>query len=125
MACFFFKSRSFIPEILHDDSDDDLEIITRMLEEEGSTSHCGGTQSRRHIMGNRLQGHERLMLDYFAESPIYPPRLFRRRFRTRRPLFFVLYPRLKITSHTTSKKEMQLEYLDFLPFKRLPPHSGC
>ncbi|XP_062177144.1 uncharacterized protein LOC133882057 [Alnus glutinosa] len=87
MARFFFKSRSFLPKILHDDSDDDLEIIARALEEEGLTSHRGGTKRRRHIVRNRLQGHERLVLDYFAESPIYPPRLFRRRFHMRRPLF--------------------------------------
>ncbi|KAF8402555.1 hypothetical protein HHK36_010641 [Tetracentron sinense] len=72
--------------MLHDDSDDDLEIITGAMEE-GSTSHHGGTQCRRSIMRNQLQGHERLMLDYFVESPVYPPRLFRRRFRMRCPLF--------------------------------------
>jgi hypothetical protein len=76
MARFFFKSHSFLSKILHNDSDDDLEIITRVLEEEGSTSHRGGTQRRRHIVRNRLQGHERLVLDYFTESPIYPSRLF-------------------------------------------------
>ncbi|KAF8364697.1 hypothetical protein HHK36_033377 [Tetracentron sinense] len=72
--------------MLRDDFDDDLEIITGAMEG-GSTSHCGGTQRRRSIMRNRLQAHKRLMLDYFVESPVYPPRLFRRRFRMRCPLF--------------------------------------
>ena len=32
------------------------------------------------IQPNRVQGNERLYHDYFAEMPIYPPHLFRRRF---------------------------------------------
>jgi hypothetical protein len=57
------------------------------MEEEGSTSHRGGTQCRRNIMRNQLQGQERLMLDYFAESLIYPPKLFWKKFRMRHHLF--------------------------------------
>jgi hypothetical protein len=34
MARFFFKSRSFLPKILREDSDDDLEIIMGAMEEE-------------------------------------------------------------------------------------------
>lgn len=41
MALFFFKSHYFLPKILHDDSDDNLEIIMGAIEKEGSTSHCG------------------------------------------------------------------------------------
>jgi hypothetical protein len=86
MARFFFQSPSFLPKMLRDDSDDDLEIITGGMEE-GSTSHRNGTHCRRSIRRDRLQGCERLRLDYFAASPVYPDRLFRRRFRMRRPLF--------------------------------------
>ncbi|XP_042939463.1 uncharacterized protein LOC122274491 [Carya illinoinensis] len=35
----------------------------------------------------RRMGHERLFRDYFAENPVYPSNLFRRRFRMSRPLF--------------------------------------
>jgi hypothetical protein len=34
-----------------------------------------------------LQAHNGLFLDYFAESPLYPPKMFRMRFRKRLPLF--------------------------------------
>ncbi|XP_028058336.1 uncharacterized protein LOC114262181 [Camellia sinensis] len=34
-----------------------------------------------------LNSHERLFLDYFAESPVYPPELCRKRFRMKRSLF--------------------------------------
>ena len=40
------------------------------------------------IQRNRVQGNERLYHDYFAEMPVYPPHLFRRRFRMNRHLFF-------------------------------------
>jgi hypothetical protein len=121
---FFFQSPYFIPKMFRDDSDDDLEIITGGMEE-GSTSHRNGTHYRRSIRRDRLQGCERLMLDYFAASPVYLDRLFRRRFRMRRPLFFVLYLRLKITNNSLSKEEMQLEHLILLLVKRLPLQSGC
>ncbi|XP_076953167.1 uncharacterized protein LOC143627166 [Bidens hawaiensis] len=42
---------------------------------------------RKFIRRNRIQGHERLYRDYFAEDPVYPSNLFRRRFCMRRPLF--------------------------------------
>jgi hypothetical protein len=75
MARFFFKSRSFLPKILRDDFDDDLEIITSGMEE-GLTSHRSGTHCRRSIRRDRLQRCERLRLDYFTASPVHPDRLF-------------------------------------------------
>ncbi|KAM6542923.1 hypothetical protein CsatB_007370 [Cannabis sativa] len=39
------------------------------------------------IRRNSLEGHKRLFQDYFAESPTYPPNIFRRRFRMERHLF--------------------------------------
>ena len=42
---------------------------------------------RRYIERDRLAGHKRLYLDYFADTPVYPPNLFRRRFRMSRSLF--------------------------------------
>ena len=31
---------------------------------------------RRYIERDRLAGHKRLYLDYFADTPVYPPNLF-------------------------------------------------
>ena len=43
---------------------------------------------RRHsIRCNHLIGYERLFLNYFAPTPIYPPALFRRRFQMKRSFF--------------------------------------
>ncbi|KAL0002630.1 hypothetical protein SO802_016411 [Lithocarpus litseifolius] len=42
---------------------------------------------RRYIERDRLIGHKRLYLDYFANTPVYPPNLFRRRFQMSRSLF--------------------------------------
>ena len=83
--------RSLLRKLLLDDSDDD-EIIKRVLM--GSTSQ---RKRRRFIRRNHLAGNERLFLDYFAESPVYPPNLFRRRFRMSCSLF--LYILSKVEAH--------------------------
>ena len=73
--------RSLFRKLLFDDSDED-EIINRCVN--SSTSQ---RKHRRYIRRNHLAGNERLYLDYFAELPIYPPNLYRRRFRMSRSLF--------------------------------------
>ncbi|CAL5370078.1 unnamed protein product [Camellia sinensis] len=76
------------------ESDDDLEMLKAVTMDEelldseiGSSSHRGSVRSRKVIHRDLIQGHERLFLDYFVESPVYPPELFRRRFRMKRSLF--------------------------------------
>ena len=71
-------AHSWFCKLLLNDSDDD-EMIIKYLMEEGSSSQCNIVQCR-YIEHDRLQGHERLFLDYFAESPVYTPNLFQRRF---------------------------------------------
>ena len=65
--------RSFFRELLDDDSNED-EIIIKLLT--GSTSQ---RKRRWYIDRNHLAGHKRLYDDYFAEKPVYPPKLFRMR----------------------------------------------
>ena len=72
---------SFFHELLDDDLDED-KIIIKLL-----TSLTSQRKRRRYIDRNHLAGHKRLYDDYFAEEPVYPPKLFRRRFRMRRSLF--------------------------------------
>nr|XP_023889926.1 uncharacterized protein LOC112001981 [Quercus suber] len=72
---------SRLRKLLLDDSDED-EIMRQVLK--GSTSQ---RKRRRYIERDRLAVHKRLYLDYFADTPIYPPNLFRRRFRMSRSLF--------------------------------------
>ncbi|XP_030970177.1 uncharacterized protein LOC115990490 [Quercus lobata] len=68
-------------KFLLDDSDED-EIIEELVMEASQPK-----RHRRSIQRNHLVGHERLFLDYFAPTPIYPSALFRRRFRMKRSLF--------------------------------------
>ncbi|XP_030931209.1 uncharacterized protein LOC115957123 [Quercus lobata] len=70
-----------IRKFLLDDSDED-EIIEELVMEASQPK-----RRRRSIQRNHLVGHERLFLDYFALTPVYPPTLFRRRFRMKRSLF--------------------------------------
>ena len=39
----------------------------------GSSSRRGSVRGRKVIHRDHIQGHDRLFLDYFAESPVYPP----------------------------------------------------
>ena len=75
MGCSLFK------QLLFDDSDED-EIMRRVLK--GSTVR---RKRHRYIERDRLAGHKRLYLDYFADTPIYPSNLFWRRFRMSWSLF--------------------------------------
>ena len=50
---------------------------------------------RHYIRRNHLTSHERLFLDYFAPMPIYPPALFRRRFRMKHSLFLHIQSKVK------------------------------
>ena len=72
---------SFFRELLDDDSNED-EIIIKLLVSETSQRKC-----HRYIDRNHLTGHKQLYDDYFAEKPVYPPKVFRRRFQMRRSLF--------------------------------------
>jgi hypothetical protein len=79
-------------------SDDELEIIStfamikeRLDGEGGSRSRRVSGRRRNTIWRNSLQGQENLFRDYFAESAVYPPNKFRRRFRMRRDLFMRIH----------------------------------
>uniref|UniRef100_A0A2N9FXF3 DDE Tnp4 domain-containing protein n=1 Tax=Fagus sylvatica TaxID=28930 RepID=A0A2N9FXF3_FAGSY len=83
--------------LLESDSDDEMEILSifameeeRLKKEQASTSRRGSIVGRKVIKRDYLQGEERLFHDYFSDNPVFPPHLFRRRFRMSRPLFFRL-----------------------------------
>jgi hypothetical protein len=88
-----------LDDLLHESSsDDELEIISafaiakeRLENERGSISRRGSSRRRKAIFRNSLQGEENILRDYFAASPVYPPRKFRRRFRMRRELFLRIH----------------------------------
>ncbi|GLT72463.1 hypothetical protein SLA2020_443970 [Shorea laevis] len=69
----------------------------RLRDERGSTSRLGSVQRRRmFIRRNTIEGHQRLLTDYFSESPVYPPKKFRRRFRMRRSLFLRIQAAIEV-----------------------------
>ncbi|XP_024012322.1 putative nuclease HARBI1 [Eutrema salsugineum] len=51
-------------------------------------------KKRAYIDRAREEGHIRLWNDYFSEEAIYPPHLFRRRFRMNKPLFLRIVEKL-------------------------------
>ncbi|KAK9996092.1 hypothetical protein SO802_020778 [Lithocarpus litseifolius] len=82
--------RSLFKQLLFDDLDED-EIMRRILK--GSTSR---RKHRRYIERDRLADHKRLYLDYFSDTPVYPPNLFRRRFRMSQSLFLRIQSKVEI-----------------------------
>ena len=82
--------------LFDDDSDDEFQLLAiAVIEEEEEMANEGRTSGRRGsipghavIQRDRVAGNDRLYRDYFAETPTFSPRLFRRRFRMNRPLFF-------------------------------------
>jgi hypothetical protein len=88
--------------LLESDSDDEMEILSifameeeRLKSEWASSSRRGSIVGRKVIKRDYLQGEERLFHDYFSNNPVFPPHLFRRRFRMSRPLFFGLQSALE------------------------------
>ena len=72
---------SLFHKLLFDDLDED-DIMRQLLK--GSTLQ---RKSRQYSRRNHMAGHKRLYLDYFANSLVYPPNLFQRRFQMNRSLF--------------------------------------
>ncbi|XP_028087930.1 uncharacterized protein LOC114288611 [Camellia sinensis] len=75
-------------------SDNDLEMFKAVTMDEelldsemGSSSRRGSVRGYKVIHRDHIQDHEKLFLNYFAKSLIYPPGLFRRRFQMKRSLF--------------------------------------
>ncbi|EHS62962.1 uncharacterized protein PGTG_21332 [Puccinia graminis f. sp. tritici CRL 75-36-700-3] len=65
------------------DEDDDIiaslqTSIALIMKTQEKKKHGGSTPGRREIHWNRLEGHQQLYNDYFAEDAIYPDYLFRR-----------------------------------------------
>ena len=91
-------SAPFDEPLFDSSSDDELELTLvvaiaeeRLNNERGSTLHCGSVHGRIFISRDILQGHDRLFHDYFAETPVYSPNLFRRRFRMNHSLFLRIH----------------------------------
>ncbi|XP_023873079.2 uncharacterized protein LOC111985658 [Quercus suber] len=77
-----------VRKFLFDNSDED-EIIEELVMKTSQPK-------RRHsIRRNHLASHERLFLDYFALTPVYPLALFRRRFRIKRSLFLRIQSKIE------------------------------
>ncbi|XP_012828553.1 PREDICTED: uncharacterized protein LOC105949785 [Erythranthe guttata] len=59
----------------------------------------GSVRGRRVIHRNRVEGHNRLYRDYFADNPVYHDVYFRRRFRMHKPLFCRVISNIEAYNH--------------------------
>ena len=75
--------------------DNDLDNLETSSDDDTEQRPHGGSTFGRKVIARDLQmGADRLFRDYFAETPVYDDRLFRRRFRMRRTLFFRIVDRV-------------------------------
>ena len=107
MGCSFFH------ELLDDDLDED-EIIIKLLT--GSTSQ---RKYRWYIDRNHLVGHRRLYDDYFAKEPVYPPKLFQRRFRMRCSLFLRILSKVEAHKPYFIQKRNAAKKLGLSPLQKM------
>ncbi|XP_075666073.1 uncharacterized protein LOC142635907 [Castanea sativa] len=105
--------RSFLQKLLDDDSDED-EIIIKLL-----TSSISQCKRRRYIDCNHLAGHKRLYDDYFAEEPVYPPNVFRRRFRMRCSLFLRILSKVEAHEPYFIQKRNNAKKLGLSPLQKM------
>ena len=104
---------SFFLELLDDDSDVDETIIKLLM---GETTQC---KRRRYIDCNHLAGHKRLYDDYFVEELVYPPKVFRRRFRMRRSLFLRILFKVEAHKPYFIQKRNNAKKLGLSPFQKM------
>lgn len=92
MAAITVAQATFVASIaahhlFSDNQDDDTSPTVRR--------HGGSSIGRQpNLNRDTYSGHCRLMLDYFAPIPVYPPHIFRRRFRMQKDLFMRIVDQL-------------------------------
>ena len=80
--------------------------------------HGGSVFGRQKSWRERIEGHNRLMRNYFVENPTYPESYFRRRFRMSIELFKHIAKKLASHDRFFSKGGMPLENSGIAPSKR-------
>ncbi|XP_003581437.1 uncharacterized protein LOC100824964 [Brachypodium distachyon] len=73
---------------------------------------------RRFIDRGREAGHERLVGDYFSDTPVYTDAMFRRRYRMRRPLFLRIVKALGEWSPFFTQRRDALNRPGFSPLQK-------
>jgi hypothetical protein len=69
------------------EEEEDLAIILAVRARIKRPKHGGSVMGRQRLWRERVEGHKKLMRNYFVENPTYPERYFRRRFRMSTRLF--------------------------------------
>jgi hypothetical protein len=73
--------------VIDDLIDEALVVIKGSIEDLAHEASDHRFHPRKYIKRPREEYHQRLVDDYFSDNPLYPPDIFRRRFRMSKPLF--------------------------------------
>ena len=120
---FLDSDDSDLDELLQDDDTEMMQLLLGIKQIEDRANlldrRRGSVMGRVCIPRNRALGHEKLMEDYFAEVPTYPPRLFRRRFRMRRSLFETIVRDCEANCDYFKQRRNAAQVLGFSPFQKI------
>jgi hypothetical protein len=107
--------------LLEDEREDDFVVqwVVGLQMETERTRVAGGSQPGRHtnIGRDREEMHARMIKDYFCDTPVYGPSLFRRRYRMQRSLF------VRIMDRVCSQDSYFVQKLDACGLPGLSPHQ--
>ena len=94
-------------------------ILLYLHRKSSTTRHAGSKIGRREFYRNRLQGHQQLYQDYFSDSPKYPEKFFRRRFRMRKMLFLKIVDAIVEEDQYFVQKRDAAGRLGFSPLQKI------
>ena len=106
-------------EIFDDVIDEATQVLMSSLEDLHEAAYDPRSAPRKYIRRPREQYHQHLVDDYFSDNPLYPPNVFRRRFRMSRPLF------LRIVDELGKWSDYFITKLDALNRQGLTPLQKC
>ncbi|XP_038695447.1 uncharacterized protein LOC119992726 [Tripterygium wilfordii] len=96
-----------------------LATVVMEEEEERLMQHQGSMPGHAVIWLDQFEGHKRLYRDYFAETPIYPLHIFRRRFQMSRSLFLRILSTIEGFDPYFVQKREDLDVLGLSPLQKV------
>ncbi|KAH9457004.1 hypothetical protein Pst134EA_033051 [Puccinia striiformis f. sp. tritici] len=95
-------------------------LLQEEAEEEPAPTHGGSVKGRSaNLNRDSEMGYQRLMQDYFEDSPVYPDYIFRRRFRMHRHLFLRIVHDVEAHDHYFVHKPDALGRFGLRPIQKI------
>ncbi|OEL38526.1 hypothetical protein BAE44_0000455 [Dichanthelium oligosanthes] len=93
-------------------------VVEEVTRSTARVRHGGSVMGRSVVMRNILDGHDRIVADYFSSQPVYNDDTFRRRYKMTKPLFLRV-TRSRSTTSTSRKKPNAANKLGCSPLQKV------